>query len=258
MSYYITTFCHGSKYEPIKNKWLERIYKKCRNCNVKIYENINIHIHLTYAWWDVVRLSNNLSLLLETQKPIVQLDIDAIIEKDIERLVELNYDFIISTEIGGDKAFPQECSKKLGFGVCSGFYIIKPSAYTFLYKILSFMNMRINNNYSDQVNIMTYIVNNNYDIKTEDIVFDNITYTNKIIHIDGITICVLDFDIVTRDPIVNKGQFVNHINIDNVGGVDQFLRYFDEPLESLPLTCRCGKAHLGDTNICKHKELRTP
>lgn len=74
--------------------------------------------------------------------------------------------------------------------------------------------------------------------------------------LDNIKICVLDFNIVTRDPIINNGQFANHINIDNVGGVFSYLRYFNEVLETLPLTCRCGKKHLGDNNICKHIQIR--
>jgi hypothetical protein len=103
---------------------------------------------------------------------------------------------------------------------------------------------------------MNYIVNNKYQIKEEECLLNNIKYKNKIIEIDNITICVLDFDIITRDPIINKQQFGNHINIDNVGGVNNFIKYFYEPLESLPLTCRCGKTHLGDNNICNHISMR--
>jgi hypothetical protein len=67
---------------------------------------------------------------------------------------------------------------------------------------------------------------------------------------------VLYFNIIVRDPVLNINQFGNHINIDNVGGTQNFLKYFDEDLENLPLTCKCGKVHLGDTSICKHIELR--
>ena len=112
-------------------------------------------------------------------------------------------------------------------------------------------------NYSDQVNLMNYIVNSNYNIKDEEIILDNIKYINKIIEVDDIKICVLDFNIIIRDPVFNIGQFGNHINIDNVGGTANFLKYFDNNLENLPLTCRCGKKHLGDNStFCKHIELR--
>ena len=67
---------------------------------------------------------------------------------------------------------------------------------------------------------------------------------------------MLYFNIIVRDPVLNINQFGNHINIDNVGGTQNFLKYFDEDLENLPLTCKCGKVHLGDTSICKHIELR--
>ena len=258
MNYYVTTFCYGNKYEPIVEKWTERIKKKCKNSECVIFNKINIVLKygLKYAWWDLVRLHNNLKMLLRFNKPIVHIDIDLIIEKDIQPLIDLPYDFIISKEIGGDGAYPKECSSKLGFGVCSGFYIIKNTSFNFLTKIY---NLMINNEniYSDQVNIMNYIVKNNYNLHDEEIVLDNVKYINKIIEIDNIKICVLDFDIITRDPILNNGQFGNHINIDNVGGTINFLKYFDNNLEELPLTCRCGKKHLGDDNKCKHIELRS-
>lgn len=258
MSYYITTFCYGNKYEPILPKWTLTIFNNCKNGLITIFNKCNIHLKkgFKYAWWDVVRLSNNIDILMIKDKPVVHVDIDLIIKKDIEPLVNLNYDLIFSKEIGEDNAYPKECSKILGFGICSGFYIIKPSAINFAIKILQQMLSYKYDNYSDQVNIMHYIVNNKHSIKNEEIILDGIRYTNKIIDIDGIKICVLDFNIIVRDPILNINQFGNHINIDNVGGTQNFLRYFDEDLEKLPLTCRCGKKHLGDESICKHIELR--
>jgi hypothetical protein len=258
MSYYVTTFCHGSKYEPILTKWISTIENTCKNSIIKVVDSCNIELKFgfQYAWWDVVRMKNNLNILMTTNKPVIHIDIDLIIKKDIKPLIDMNYDIIFSKEIGEDGAFPKECSKILGFGICSGFYIIKPSASKFLIHIYKLMSSRAFNSYSDQVNIMNYIVSNNYNVKEEDIILDGIKYTNKIIEIDGIKICVLDFNIIVRDPILNINQFGNHINIDNVGGTEKFLRYFDEDLESLPLTCRCGKTHLGDNNICKHIDLR--
>jgi hypothetical protein len=258
MDYFITTFCYGEKYQPIAEKWFERITNKCKNMNCFIFDSFNVKLNhgLKYAWWDVIRLSNNLSIIRKTNKPVVHIDVDLIIEKDIKPLIDLPYDLIISKEIGEDEAYPKECSKILGFGVCSGFYIIKPSAQNFMTKLYDIMS---NNsvNYSDQVNLMNYIVNSNYNIKDEEIMLDNVKYINKIIEIDDIKICVLDFNIIIRDPIFNIGQFGNHINIDNVGGTTNFLKYFDNNLENLPLTCRCGKKHLGDNSIfCQHIELR--
>jgi hypothetical protein len=257
MDYCITTFCYGEKYEPIGKKWFERITNKCKNMNCLIFNNFNIKLNhgFKYAWWDVIRLSNNLSIVAKTNKPVVHIDIDLIIEKDIKPLIDLPYDLIISKEIGEDQAYPKECSKILGFGICSGFYIIKPSAYKFMSKLYDIMS---NNsvNYSDQVNLMNYIVNSKYNVKDEEIILDNVKYINKIIEIDDNKICVLDFNIIIRDPVFNIGQFGNHINIDNVGGTNNFLKYFDNNLENLPLTCRCGKKHLGDNStFCKHIEL---
>jgi hypothetical protein len=260
MSYYITTYCYGNKYEPIKTEWTNRIKERCTSVS-------NIHIHtkspshlikygLQYAWWDIMRLYENLTMLLQYKVPVVHIDMDIIVEKDIRPLVDLPYDIIISKEIGGDKAFPPECSGKVGFGVCSGFYVVKPSVSAFLSKLLKMMIERKFNTYSDQVSLMNYIVQSQYEITDDVISLDGRTYINKIISIDGIKLCVLDFNLVIRDPIINDGQFANHINIDNVGGVNNFLHYFHQDLETLPLTCRCGKRHLGDTSTCPHIELR--
>jgi hypothetical protein len=261
MSYIISSLCFGNKYEPIKSHWLSRINERCSiKKSVHIFDNTNISFDeipsSEYAWWDVVRLKKNISLCLTENKPIIHIDMDIIIEKELDVIVNLPYDFIISTEIGGNQSFPKECSEKLGFGVCSGFYIIKPNALLFMMSILNNMTNKKYNSYSDQVNIMNYIVNNKYEIKEEVCIFNGLQFKNKIIKLDAITICVLDFEIITRDPIVVKNQFGNHINVDNVGGVENFIKYFYEPLESLPLTCRCNKHHLGDYNTCKHIDMR--
>jgi predicted nucleotidyltransferase len=36
MEYYITTFCYGSKYSPIKDIWCDRINQKCKNAEIVI------------------------------------------------------------------------------------------------------------------------------------------------------------------------------------------------------------------------------
>jgi hypothetical protein len=260
--YSIYSSSFGNKYGLVQNHWFKRIYEKCgKNCYInvitdKIFENLNYRLNFEYAWWDIIRLDCILNKLKDYQKPIVHIDLDIIVEKDIEPLVQLPYDIIISTEIGGNKSFPAECSKILGFGVCSGFYILKPTSITFMKNILENMKNKKYNSNSDQLHLMNYIVNNKHNIVEENIILDNKEYTNKIINIDGIQICVLDFNIITRDPIINDGQFANHINIDNVGGVQNFIKYFYEDLETLPLTCRCGKRHLGDNNVCTHIEIR--
>jgi hypothetical protein len=256
--YTTTTFCYGPKYTPILPLFLERIKNKCKNSEIKIHDKCNVKLKngFSYAWWDVVRLHNNMELLMQSGKPVVHVDIDLIIEKDIEPLVNLNYDLIISKEIGYENAFPKECSNILGFGICSGFYVLKSTALAFLLKMYNSMSNQTYGTYSDQVTIMNYIVQNKYTVRDEEIIIGDITYTNKIITIDNIKICVLDFNIITRDPIINNGQFGNHINIDNVGGTANFLEYYNHDLETLPLTCRCGKTHLGDNSICPHIAIK--
>ena len=68
------------------------------NCSILNDLNIKLNHGFTYAWWDVVRLFNNLSIIRKTNKPVVHIDLDLIIEKDIKPLVDLQYDLIISKE----------------------------------------------------------------------------------------------------------------------------------------------------------------
>ena len=255
----ITTLCIGNKYSSILEHWIKRINQKCTNHNIVVFDKIltdlsefNKNIS-GYVW--LIRFKSNIELLLKENIPIVMCDINCIIEKDISKLLDIKADIIISQEIGGDNAYPKEISKILGFGCCCGFMILKPNSKNVLLNILNNMKQNKYNTYDDQVNLMKYIVEiDDYEIYEENIILDNINYTNKIIHLkkDDIKICVLHFNIIIRDPIYNNNQFANHINIDNVGGPQNFIKYFYNDLEKLPLTCRCGKIHLGDNNICIH------
>ena len=40
--YYVTTLCGGSKYSPIKNTWYDRVKTKCKNAEIKIFEDFYI------------------------------------------------------------------------------------------------------------------------------------------------------------------------------------------------------------------------
>ena len=270
MSYIITTLCledyntHvGDNYIQVKKHWLDRTREKCKNVkDIVVFDETNIsqdeitRFKYEFAWWDIIRLQKNILLCSNNSIPIVQIDMEIILEKDIQSLVELPYDFIISTEIGGNKSFPRECSEKLGFGVCTCFLVVKPTAIPFLQKIVENIFNKKYGSLSDQVNIMNYIVNHPHTCTDEICIIDGIEFKNKKIEIDGILIGVLDFNIITRDPVLSAHQYGNHINIENVGGIQNFIRYFYEPLENLPLTCRCGKTHLGDNSICKHIDMR--
>jgi hypothetical protein len=49
-----------------------------------------------------------------------------------------------------------------------------------------------------------------------------------------IKICVLDFNLITRDPKVSGNQYGNHINITNAGSVENFIKFFYNKVENLP------------------------
>jgi hypothetical protein len=250
--------CLGNKYEPILPHWMKRINEKCYSPQIIFLNNLTI---LDTTLFDLnkggiiwaIRWKNFLDYIINSKEEnVIMCDIDIIIEKNLEPLVALPYDIIWSTEIGGNKAYPQHCTKILGFGICAGFGIFKKSAIPFITTIFKNMQTYKYNSYDDQVNIMEYIVNTNHKIYEEKIILDDKTYTNKIIEIDDIKICVLDFNIIIRDPISNDGQFANHINIDNVGGPQNFIKYFYNDFKHLPLTCRCGKTWLGNNEKCTH------
>ena len=93
-----------------------------------IFPKFILVIFLKGADLNLQGCKHNLDLLLRTDKPIVMCDLDVIIEKDIKPIIDLPFDIIISTEIGGSKSYPKECSSVLGFGVCCGFMVLKPTA----------------------------------------------------------------------------------------------------------------------------------
>jgi hypothetical protein len=200
-----------------------------------------------YAWWDVVRLENNLELIRRTGRPCVGCDVDVIVEKDLAPLVALDFDLIVSTEPGG---YPLECSRKVGFGACTGFQILKPAAVAFATALLDDMRRQRFGSFSDQVALMHHIALGPAEITDQVLRVENREYRNHVVTLGGVRICVLDNGLVTRDPVRNTGQFANHINIDNVGGPRRLIRYFYADLDDLPLTCRCGQ--LGDTRACVH------
>lgn len=256
MEYHLISVCIGNRYNIIEPYFINRIKDKCPGANIKIIKDFNLDIDKDYGWWDIIRMNEIIKLLENDNKPVVHCDIDVIIEKNIESLINIKYDIIFSKEFGENNAFPKDCSNKIGFGICTGFYIIKPTpnSINFLKKIYNDMINKLYGSYSDQITIMNTIVNNNYNIKNTFFINNNLIFTNKIITLNdyNIDICVLDFDLITRDPEYTKDQFANHINIDNVGGSFNFINYYNYKLEDLPLTCRCGK--FDNTNICNHRK----
>lgn len=260
--YNITSICFGNNFTALREHWENRIHKTCiKKHKLILWDNTNIlesdiQVPREYAFWDSIRLKKNLNLLMTDEKPVVYCDMDIILNQDVDEIVNLPYDFIISTEIGGKNSFPKECSQTLGFGVCSGFYILKKTSLTFMMKMLKYMIEKKYNSYSDQVTLMNYITTTPHTLYEVKESINGTEFTHRIIEIDDIKICVLDFELIERDPIVTKNQIGLHINIGNVGGVHNLIRYFYERLEDLPITCRCGKTHLGDNNVCSHIQLR--
>ena len=241
-SYFITSFSFGSKYKEIQPHWEKRIREKCKNAIPIIFRNTKSQelLNTIEAWWDVIRTKNILGLVMQERKPVVQCDLDVIIEKDIQPIIDLDYDFIISKEHFGENAYPIECSNKLGFGVCSGFYIVKPRGFEFLASLYESMTKLKYGAYSDQVTLMNHIVQSDYKLSNETIEIYGEKYINTIIELDGYRICVLDFELIRRDPLERNKQLASHINVDSIGGIKQLVRYYYEDYKTLPLSCGCS------------------
>jgi hypothetical protein len=245
ISYIVTTLCIGKKFEKIRPHWEKRVNQMTTNSLIKIFDNSNINKkddafkninYEKYAWWDILRLKNNIVLVEQYNKPVIHCDLDLILEKNITEIVNLPYEFIISQEHYGNEAMPINCSSILGFGVCTGFYIIKPSSLPFIKQIFNMMKNEYYDSYSDQITISNYIRENIEKTYKETIYLNNMIFENNIIKFKNsdIKICVLDFNLITRDPKVSGNQYGNHINITNAGSVENFIKFFYNKVENLP------------------------
>ena len=244
-NYIITSLCFGRKYAPIFEHWLKNTIEKCPTADIFVPPTpSSLPFVPTEAWWDVIRLENNIGLL-QKSIPIMHCDLDVIVVKDLKPIVEWGssqkIDILFSKETWGEP-----------LPICSGLCILYPSSRNFCEKLLTMMKQKKYGTYSDQNTLRSYILEQPHKIRSIVSTIDGITYSHSLIHVDNIKIVILDMELITRDPITTKTQFANHVNVDNVGGVQTFIRFFYERIEDLPLTCRCGKRHLGNTEICTH------
>ncbi|MEY2879263.1 MAG: hypothetical protein RLZZ15_1643 [Verrucomicrobiota bacterium] len=250
MDYFITTFCDGRKYEAILPHWRRRVAEKCPTAAITVFtvaDGVEVLARDEWAWSDIIRLERMLALLGAHGKPVIQCDLDVVVEKDLAPLLGLDFDLVFSNEPGG---FPTECSAKVGVGACCGFFILRPAGAPFAARLLDDMRRRTYGTYADQVALMHRIAASGAAPAPSTAELGGREYRCHAFRVDGARIGILDNRLVTRDPVRDEGQFANHINIDNVGGVRRMIRYFYEPLDDLPLTCRCGQ--FGDTRACAH------
>jgi len=169
------------------------------NCNIinKKIMDYGYNNLYSYGTTDHIRLIEIIKLL---EKNIIgiNIDIDTIFFKSIIPIINLDYDFIISRAEADNKAWPQDCSEKIGFGACSGFYIAKPKSLDLMKYLLNSMQNNTYNSYTDQETIMRIFSSGNIIWQDKIDKVDNIEYTNKIGKFNDINICVLDFNIFHR------------------------------------------------------------
>ena len=178
-----------------------------------------------YTWGvtDHIRLIEAIKIV-EKGNIAIQLDIDTILFKPLQSIIALDYDFIISRAECGNKAWPHDCSIKVGFGACSGFYIAKKNALDFLKYLLNCMKTRCYNSFTDQETIMKIFSNDSVVWHNKVDIIDDISYKNKITTINNVSICVLDYDIFERGIYVgDNNQFGNHFPVKKGGGIAEFI-----------------------------------
>jgi hypothetical protein len=78
---------------------------------------------LEWGSGDLVRLEHVVSNL-KNNVTCIQIDLDVYLKTAIDKIIELDYDFIISRAFN----FPAQIAKIQGFVLCTGFYIAKPTA----------------------------------------------------------------------------------------------------------------------------------
>lgn len=100
--------------------------------------------------------------------------------------------------------------------------------------IFEMMIIKKYESYSDQITLSRYIRDNITKKFQEEITLNNVKFTNNIIEVSGIRICVLDFNLITRDPVISGNQYGNHIHIDNCGSTKNFIKFFYNKVEELP------------------------
>lgn len=250
MNYTVTTFCSGPKYEAILPHWRRRVKERCPTAAIAVFSDRDVGGDVSrheWGWSDRVRLEQILARLAASGNPVIQCDLDVVVESDLAPLVGLDFNLILSADPDG---FPRECSAKVGVGACTGFYILRPTGVPFVVRLLADMKNRRFGSCADQVALMNHLATAGVAPSFATMQLAGREYRNATFRVEGVSICVLDNGIVTRDPVRNTGQFANHVNCENVGGVRQMIRYFYEHLDDLQLTCRCGQ--LGDTRICAH------
>lgn len=270
--YLITSQWFNQKYAPIVPHWIKNTKDKCKTARIYIppipkflpfpQNEVRRINETTISWspsgeafWDVLRLGSNIHLLRQTNLPIVHCDLDVIAMRDLQPIVDFgkneNIDIIFSRETWGAPV-----------DICSGFYILFPpmnptisqQKTQYLDEWLNMMKTKKYGTYSDQNTLRLDILESGSgsEISTFESSVEGNTYHHTLISHRGLRVCILDMNMLTRDPMTQTIQFANHINVDNVGGTQTFIRYFYEPLDKLPLTCRCGKSHLGNNEICRH------
>lgn len=229
MEYTVATICFG-QYDRLLEPWLNHIIPHIGHHQLTVlgvrdiqiqhpnasYKKIQETIPLgEYGAWDYYRMMEGLEILKQN-RIFIHIDMDIVFNKSFRPLIELPYDIIFSREQNEENGFPLEPCQKIGFGLCSGFYIAKPSdrVREFIKHITETMYARRYNSYSDQVTIMNVLADMNLEWKSHIYTLDGRIYKNHSATLpNGTTVCILDLKIIPRYRRKNIGQIGSHLHV---------------------------------------------
>ena len=181
-----------------------------------------------FPTWDIYRLTYGIQLL-EEGHTYVHCDLDIMLLKPIDALVNLPYDIIYESE--GSAGWPLECSRVTGWGVCTGFSVAKPRALGFCKALLAdMMAKKYEGIEGDQWTLMHNIAAawtpEAWAVTTH--VIDGASFRCQTTTFPcGTRFCCLDFDALPRDH-ARVASFGCHYNKETLKGVPNMKRMFDE------------------------------
>jgi hypothetical protein len=216
----VVTACYGERFWAVVPKWTQHVAAltglpiEIVSLDGRTYQNEALRIRTKslshhykkagYGWGDLPRLQHILSLL-ENDITCIQIDLDVILKRSIDTLIQLPYDLIISRAF----SFPAEVAERFGFVMCTGFFIAKPGTVGLLRDLgQEIIDRRIKTNL-DQGFLNLMLV-------------DSVSWQTQIMNLAGqpsglsvckyagCTIAVLPAEAIARNSDLEASTFGNH------------------------------------------------
>jgi hypothetical protein len=209
----VVTSCYGERFWAAVPSWLARI-RSITELPVEIVSldgrtwkaphvrtiNFTPGRVLEYGSGDRERTEHIVSRL-EEGRICLQIDLDVYLKRDVDPIVGLPYDFIVSRAF----RFPEDIVARLGFVACTGFYVAKPSALPLLRHLYSRLREGL---VLDQAELNACLVESEWHNETVELLgFQGVA---DVCECRGVKICVLPKEVIARDDDLETSWFGNH------------------------------------------------